>query len=205
MRRSGGHPLRLTSTFAANVMLAALLLAVSGCSSEQRIFRGPAPGETPTQGITVSGLHPGDPTPGTTNPNTPDMSFYDENAYAVAQGRTLFNAYNCSGCHANGGGGMGVDLMDDQWIYGSQPQNIHATIVEGRPNGMPSFRGKIPDAQIWEIAAYVRSLSGLNSKGGEPGRSDDMYYAPAPANRPRLQPKGSMGPEPGDPNYAVQK
>ena len=143
MRRSGGHALCLTPAFAANVMLASLL-AASGCSSEQRIFRGPAPGETPTQGITVSGLHPGDPTPGTTNPNTPDMSFYDENAAAVAQGRTLFNAYNCSGCHANGGGGMGVDLMDDQWIYGSQPQNIHATIVEGRPKGCHRFAARSP-------------------------------------------------------------
>ena len=55
---------------------------------------------------------------------------------------------------------MGPPLMDDQWIYGSAPANIVATILEGRPNGMPAFRGKIPDHQAMQLAAYVRSISG---------------------------------------------
>ena len=50
--------------------------------------------------------------------------------------------------------------MDDQWIYGSRPEQIYTDIVQGRPNGMPSFRGKIPDYQVWELVAYVRSMSG---------------------------------------------
>src|SRR5207245_319214 len=37
---------------------------------------------------------------------------YGGNAYAVSEGKRLFAAYNCSGCHANGGGGMGPPLMD---------------------------------------------------------------------------------------------
>ena len=64
--------------------------------------------------------------------------------------------------------------MDDKWIYGSQPSNIYTTIVEGRPNGMPSFRQKIPDNQVWELTAYVRSLSGQLTKTVSPGRNDDM-------------------------------
>ena len=64
--------------------------------------------------------------------------------------------------------------MDDKWIYGSQPDNLFATIVEGRPNGMPSFRGKLPDYQIWQLAAYVRSLSGQVPKDAAPGRNDNM-------------------------------
>ena len=51
--------------------------------------------------------------------------------------------------------------MDDRWIYGSDPSNIFNTIVEGRPNGMPSFGSKIPRYQIWQLASYVRSLAGL--------------------------------------------
>jgi cytochrome c oxidase cbb3-type subunit 3 len=69
---------------------------------------------------------------------------------------------------------MGPALMDDRWIYGSQPQNIYSTIVEGRPNGMPSFRQKIPDHQVWQLSAYVRSLSGQLPKDVSPTRSDDM-------------------------------
>ena len=54
---------------------------------------------------------------------------------------------------------MGPALMDDEWIYGGRLEQIHQTLVEGRPNGMPAWGGKIPDEQLWQLAAYVRSLS----------------------------------------------
>jgi cytochrome c oxidase cbb3-type subunit 3 len=77
----------------------------------------------------------------------------------IAAGKQLFAAMNCNGCHFNGGGGIGPPLMDNVWIYGDSIENIAATIREGRPNGMPSFRGFLPEEQIWQVAAYVRSLS----------------------------------------------
>jgi mono/diheme cytochrome c family protein len=77
----------------------------------------------------------------------------------LAEGRQLYNQYNCSGCHASGGGAIGPALMDDEWIYGRSLDNIFFTIVEGRPQGMPSYRGRIADGQIRTIAAYVASLS----------------------------------------------
>lgn len=85
---------------------------------------------------------------------------YDGNDEMIQAGRQLYAAMNCVGCHANGGGGMGPPLMDDRWIYGSSIEHIVSSIREGRPNGMPSYRGRLPDDQIWQIAAYVRSLSG---------------------------------------------
>jgi len=99
---------------------------------------------------------------------------FEDNAYGVSEGKRLYTQYNCAGCHFNGGGGIGPPLMDDVWIYGSEPVNIYSTIVEGRPNGMPSFRNKIPDEQVWQIASYVRSLSGQLRKDVAPGRGDDM-------------------------------
>ena len=69
---------------------------------------------------------------------------------------------------------MGPALMDATWIYGSQPQDVYATIAEGRPNGMPAFGGKIPDQQIWQLVAYVRSLSGLLRFDVRPSRDDHM-------------------------------
>jgi cytochrome c oxidase cbb3-type subunit III len=77
----------------------------------------------------------------------------------IAQGKQIFMAMNCVGCHANGGGGMGPPLMEKTKIYGSSIENIAASIHEGRPNGMPSFRGFLPDEQVWQVAAFVRSLS----------------------------------------------
>ena len=52
-----------------------------------------------------------------------------------------------AGCHANGGGGIGPPpIRKDQrdWIYGGEPSNVFDTIVKGRPNGMPTWGGKIP-------------------------------------------------------------
>jgi cytochrome c oxidase cbb3-type subunit 3 len=92
----------------------------------------------------------------------------------MSQGKTLFENYNCVGCHAHGGGAIGPPLMDDQWIYGSEPENIFSTIVEGWPNGMPSFRGKIPDYQVWQLVAYVRSMSRRTPMDASPSRDDHL-------------------------------
>ena len=142
------------------------LLCVS-CKREERQFDPPP--ATANFPVVMSDLQPGAPAPqaGIRNP-------LEENATAVSDGKRLFSQYNCTGCHANGGGAIGPPLMDEKWIYGSDPANIYSTIVEGRPNGMPSFRYKIPDYQVWEISAYVRSLSGQVRKDVAPGRTDDM-------------------------------
>lgn len=112
--------------------------------------------ETGPLSVAVSTLFPGGGSP---PPESPLVKTYQGNPQHINEGHRLFNWYNCSGCHANGGGGMGPALMDDQWRYGGRLDQIYASITQGRPNGMPSWGGKIPDAQIWEIAAFVRSLS----------------------------------------------
>jgi cytochrome c oxidase cbb3-type subunit 3 len=63
------------------------------------------------------------------------------NAYDISEGSAL-RAVELQRMPLHGGGGMGPPLMDNEWIYGSSPENIVATIVEGRPNGMPSFRNR---------------------------------------------------------------
>ena len=101
----------------------------------------------------------------------------DNNSYEVSQGKRWFRWYNCAGCHAQGGGAIGPALMDEKWIYGNEPDAIFATIMEGRPNGMPSFRGRIPEAQAWQLVAYVRSMSGLGPSQAATNRADTMYGA----------------------------
>ena len=109
---------------------------------------------------------------------------YDANAYAIAEGKRLFTWFHCVGCHAHGGGGIGPPLMDGEWLHGSAPATIFTVILEGSPNGMPSFRGKIPDDQIWQLVAYVRSLSGLVRQDAAPGRSDHVQVTtPAPPRK----------------------
>lgn len=121
----------------------------------------------------------------------------EHNAWGVSEGKRLFTWYNCAGCHAHGGGGMGPPLMDAQWIYGSEPAKIFATIVQGRPGGMPSFRGKIPDFQVWQLVAYVRSMSGQLRLDIEPGRSDSMAVKPPESMERWEHPRPAQPPHPG--------
>ena len=108
---------------------------------------------------------------------------YEGNAWAINQGERLYEQYNCVGCHFHGGGGIGPPLMDEDWIYGSSPANIYTSIAEGRPNGMPSFGGHIPDAQIWELTTYVRALGGFEPKPAMSPRSDEMQARRAEESR----------------------
>ena len=171
--------------------LSCILCAFVACKREERGYRVPPPAAEKVKLTSTSDLHPA----GGVKP-PPVKNEYEENAYATSEGERLFTAYNCVGCHAHGGGGMGPALMDDKWVYGSQPQQIFATIVQGRPNGMPSFRGKIPDFQVWELVAFVRSLGGLGTSGGSPGRNDQMSGATPPNTMPAQTPKDSSATPP---------
>jgi cytochrome c oxidase cbb3-type subunit III len=164
---------RAGSVGAAAFVVAALLL--TACKREERNFRVASPGTARTAGVRVSELQPG---PATPVPSP--QSDYEDNAHALNEGKVLFNAFNCVGCHAHGGGSIGPALMDAKWRYGSEPTQIFATIMEGRPNGMPAYGGKLNLDQAWKIAAYVRSLSGLVPKDAAPSRDDHMKTNPPP-------------------------
>ncbi len=138
----------------------------------------------------TTALHAGGPL---SSPKTP--LGYQDNAYAISQGQKLFSDFNCVGCHAHGGGDIGPPLSDDKWIYGSDPIQIYASIVEGRPNGMPSFRQRISEDQIWQLVAYVRSLGGVAPASASPGRDDHMKTAPPPSSGKPQPPKDSSLPK----------
>ncbi|MFL6726324.1 MAG: c-type cytochrome [Sphingomicrobium sp.] len=148
---------------------AASLLA--SCDREERHSRSKPVGETVPAGESPDTIWPGGTVPQTLDPRA---KLYDNNAPAIAEGQQLFSQMNCVGCHSHGGGGMGVALMDDEWRYGGRIDQIATSIAEGRPNGMPSWRSKLTDDQIWKLAAYVRSLSGQPSKDAVSSRSESM-------------------------------
>jgi cytochrome c oxidase cbb3-type subunit 3 len=107
--------------------------------------------------VPVTGIYPGGRPTGL-NPDTPNPLQNDPDA--VQRGMKDFDVFNCSGCHAaNGGGGMGPSLSNDRWIYRSSPANIYLTIVQGRSAGMPAFGAMLPDRTVWELVAYIKSIS----------------------------------------------
>ncbi|MGD9762845.1 MAG: cytochrome c [Candidatus Binatia bacterium] len=120
----------------------------------------------------------------------------EDNAYELSEGKRLYAWFNCAGCHASGGGGMGPPLMDEGWRYGSEPADVYVSIVHGRPNGMPGFGGRIPVRQAWQLTAYVRALAGLAASDAAPGRSDGLQAKPAEQAMPVPTPRRERMPQP---------
>lgn len=175
--------------YRGHIATALLALLVAGCEREQRRFSEPVPASIALSRVTHSELQPGGP-----RRDAEVASPYAYNAYAISQGKRLFEWFNCKGCHGLGGGGIGPPLMDDQWIYGSEAANVFQSIVQGRPNGMPAYQGRIPDQQVWQLVAYVHSMSGLVPGDAAPGRSDALHGKRPESMKPPEEPKASTLP-----------
>ncbi|MCB9664203.1 MAG: c-type cytochrome [Alphaproteobacteria bacterium] len=68
-------------------------------------------------------------------------------------------AKNCVACHAADlTGGIGPNLVDDEWIHGGELAQIRTTIEQGVPaKGMITWKGILPDAEIEAVAAYIHA------------------------------------------------
>ncbi|HEX8925110.1 MAG TPA: cytochrome c [Terriglobales bacterium] len=176
----------------ARLLIAAgIIVTVSfSCGKQQKgTTANEPPLSQPTERVQTSNLKPEQKNPGAAMKNP-----YEARAYDVSEGQRLYTAFNCAGCHAvMGGGSIGPPLRDGMWIYGGSPENIFASIVEGRPNGMPSFRGRIADFEVWRIVAYVRSLSGQLRSDVAPARSDHMSMAKPPNEVKKKPMQGTTG------------
>jgi cytochrome c oxidase cbb3-type subunit 3 len=152
-------------------VLSSLSLLLAACRREERRFSEPP---------SASELHP-DPARAN-GADVKNLQRYAQDAWAISEGQRLYSQMNCGGCHAHGGGGaLGPPLMDSEWLYGSGLSDIERTILQGSARGMPSFRDKLAPQQVWQLVAYVRSLSGLAPSTAAPVRDDHMAVRPPPS------------------------
>jgi cytochrome c oxidase cbb3-type subunit 3 len=83
-------------------------------------------------------------------------------------GRASFTA--CAACHGvDGKGNQAIgapNLTDDTWLHGWGEQAIVAMVNQGKINEMPAQAGKLSEAQIHVLAAYVWGMS--NKVQGKP-------------------------------------
>ena len=86
------------------------------------------------------------------------------NPEALALGRSIF-ANTCATCHGSSAqGATGYpNLTDDHWPWGGEPEQILATILDGREGIMPPWEtvlvGMGGEQAMTQIVAYTRSLS----------------------------------------------
>jgi cytochrome c oxidase cbb3-type subunit 3 len=152
------------------------LLLTAGCNSSSSPV---AAGATPAVPTTVG------PVPGGISPPVERTNPFANDPVALQDGRRLFDWYNCSGCHGgHAGGGMGPSLRDKVWLYGSRDDQIFDSIAEGRSNGMPAWGTKIPENQIWELVAYIKSMR--TPQEPDPPNEPANEQTPNPENNQRM-------------------
>lgn len=113
--------------------------------------------------VSVAAQNPGGSAEGKKLKNAVPMS-----AESVAAGKTVYEK-NCRFCHgadAKGNGAMAPkdshpsDLTDAKWDRGSTDGEIYLVLRDGAGPEfkMKGYRGRISDADMWNVINYMRSL-----------------------------------------------
>ena len=142
----------------------------------------------------------------------PNEDIYIGKKEHIAAGAQLYSIA-CSGCHGPGGeGGRGPNLVIGPAAQNKKPTQIYSAIKIGVPGGdMPPF-GSMPEEQLWQMTAYVSSLSRPAYEvdvPGDPEAGKALYHGKAGcSNCHMIRGKGgALGPDlsnAGLQNYVLQ-
>ena len=92
------------------------------------------------------------------------------NPAAIEAGKKLF-ATSCSACHGpDGRGGRGPNLVQRGAWHPLDDDGLFKTIQKGLP-GADMPRAELPEEQLWQIVAFVRSLTSPAFENEVPGNS----------------------------------
>ena len=121
---------------------------------------------------------------------------------AIAAGGARFRS-GCAMCHGgNAEGGRGPKLVDNWQLYRMPDQQLFGIIQHGIPGtSMPA--SNLPDRNVWELAAYVRSLSSpaaVTITDGDPTLGRALFYGKAKCSQCHaiLGQGGTLGPDLSD-------
>lgn len=103
------------------------------------------------------------------------------NREAIAAGHKLFGSA-CGGCHGlNAEGARGPNLADGRIVRRSSPDTLFNAVKHGVPGSdMPAFN--LPDEKIWQVLAFVASLSAPAIESPPPGNVEaghDLFFGKA--------------------------
>ncbi len=98
------------------------------------------------------------------------------NQKALLSGQRIF-ANNCSLCHGSAAtGSRGFpNLIDADWLYGSDPEAIKTSIMHGRNGQMPPWEAVLGAEGVEATAAYILSLSGREADTGKAAAGKTHY------------------------------
>lgn len=96
---------------------------------------------------------------------------------AMQTGQRIF-ANNCAVCHGSDArGARGYpNLADDAWLYGGEPSQIKASIMNGRQGVMPALGAALDEETIEQVANYVYALNGRQPPNPEAAEAGEQTY-----------------------------
>ena len=80
----------------------------------------------------------------------------------LSAGKTIFET-NCVACHmADGGGGIGPNLTDPNWILGGDIKSVFKTVSEGGRSGkgMIAWKQQLKPLEMAQVSSYVLTFEG---------------------------------------------
>jgi cytochrome c oxidase cbb3-type subunit 3 len=93
----------------------------------------------------------------------------------LAEDGAAVYAANCVACHGTDlKGGIGPNLLDDEWIHGGRPEDILHTITLGvTTKGMLAWEPIIGPERVREVAAYVVAQNAKALGRPLPGKDEE--------------------------------
>jgi cytochrome c oxidase cbb3-type subunit III len=104
---------------------------------------------------------------------------------AIEGGRAAFKVH-CVQCHGSGAAGSAgyPNLNDDDWLWGGDLSAIHFTLLHGirnpdhdetRSSQMPAFGGMLTPAEINNVVAHVRTISGQQKPNAASAKGAELF------------------------------
>jgi mono/diheme cytochrome c family protein len=150
---------RIARRLAGGIGAAALALAAVGCGGQGDKSAGDSMAPGGGGVANASNASDGDTGDDIAQVQKIAMRSFNGSAQQASAGRAAFMKYNCVGCHGGlAGGAMGPSLRDDQWKFGGTDEQILNTLHNGRPAGMPAWKGVASEEELKNIIVYIRSM-----------------------------------------------
>lgn len=100
----------------------------------------------------------------------------------LSAGKAIYDV-NCVACHmTDGGGGIGPNLTDRNWILGGGIKNVFNTISEGGRDGkgMVAWKQILKPAEMAQVASYLLTFEGTTAANPKAAEGDIWINPDAP-------------------------
>ncbi|NNK71261.1 MAG: c-type cytochrome, partial [Flavobacteriaceae bacterium] len=112
----------------------------------------------------------------------------------LSSGKRIFET-NCVACHmSDGGGGIGPNLTDENWILGGGIKNVFKTVSEGGRDGkgMIAWKMSLKPLEIAQVSSYVLQFEDTTPANPKAAEGDiwvnpDAEATPDPAEEVNTQ------------------